>query len=977
MLWAFWDFNDNSEPTMTTDLVAGITGELLGGAVYSDDALGHTEEAGDRSVDFSAGTNGPTILVDGLDSLNNVDWLNDIAGGLEGFAPGNAISVAFWQNLSEVVSMTALKLGSPSSSGSERGLSVHSPWGDSTIYFDTAGCCDAATQRINANISTLDGSAGPEFFVDTWRHFVFIKNGDTKQVWIDGELFLEGENTGPLPVDFNRMTIGSTLVAGAVGGESIQGRLDDVAIFSGALTEDEIGSLASRDTTPADFLGTDQDSGIDSDSDGMLDRLEAKIGLVVGEDDSQLDPDEDGLTNVEELDAGTDPNVADTDGDSLSDGDEVNNLGTNPISADSDGDALNDNVELNEIGTDPLLANTDGDRYDDFVESKYGSDPLVPSDADLLVNPLADGGENLIAFWDFDDDSNPESAVDTIVGLEGDVLGGAAYTSDAFAGTAMDFGDTTAGQWVRVNSGQFMDLAAEHNQFTISFWQKLHNVAATSSFWAASEGSNEGNRGAQAHVPWSNNNIYFDTAGCCDAGTQRVNHLVTDTEGFEEFDFTDDFHHFAFVKNGDTKEVWIDGELLFSGTNTGPVPADFFLFAIGPNPTGGGSVQGIIDELAVFGTALSGVEIQTLASNEQGPQELDLRGRDTDEGGASDLWEIANGFDENDPSDDVEDTDDDGLINTEELAQGTDPNNPDSDGDGIVDGEEVNTIGTNPLVADTDGDGLDDGEEIEGNNPTDPLTADSDGDRFNDGIEASLGTDPNNADDAPISDGATNLLAFWDFDSGEPEVVEDVVNGIEAVFTFDAEISFDDEGRTGEIGDYSAALLTSPDGFLEVADGAFLNATSVPNQITIAWWQLTDLVQDSISIWAISPSLGDRGFSTHAPWSDQTIFWDTAGCCDGATQRISANISELPSLDEGDSFFWDEWTHITLVKDGDNKEIYVNGELLTAGTSTGVLPSDFTTLLIGAGINGESSLEGFMDEVAIFASALTPEAIAE
>jgi len=52
---------------------------------------------------------------------------------------------------------------------------------------------------------------------------------------------------------------------------------------------------------------------------------------------------------------------------------------------------------------------------------------------------------------------------------------------------------------------------------------------------------------------------------------------------------------------------------------------------------------------------------------------------------------------------------------------GTDPNNPDTDGDGLLDGEEANTLGTNPLIVDTDGGGESDGDEVcYGRNPLDP-----------------------------------------------------------------------------------------------------------------------------------------------------------------------------------------------------------------------------------------------------------------
>jgi hypothetical protein len=65
------------------------------------------------------------------------------------------------------------------------------------------------------------------------------------------------------------------------------------------------------------------------------------------------------------------------------------------------------------------------------------------------------------------------------------------------------------------------------------------------------------------------------------------------------------------------------------------------------------------------------------------------------------------------------DIDGDGLTNAQENVLGTDPQNPDTDGDGLMDGEEVNTYTTNPLLADTDGDGLSDGDEVKvyGTNP--------------------------------------------------------------------------------------------------------------------------------------------------------------------------------------------------------------------------------------------------------------------
>ena len=62
------------------------------------------------------------------------------------------------------------------------------------------------------------------------------------------------------------------------------------------------------------------------------------------------------------------------------------------------------------------------------------------------------------------------------------------------------------------------------------------------------------------------------------------------------------------------------------------------------------------------------------------------------------------------------DSDTDGLSDLYEKSLGSDPNNSDTDGDGLKDGEEVNTYGSSPTKIDTDGDGYDD--KTEANNGT-------------------------------------------------------------------------------------------------------------------------------------------------------------------------------------------------------------------------------------------------------------------
>ncbi len=94
----------------------------------------------------------------------------------------------------------------------------------------------------------------------------------------------------------------------------------------------------------------------DGDADGLPDEWELANGLNPADPvDAFEDKDADGLSNLEEFNEGTNPSLADTDGDGLDDAKELKELNTNPLLADTDGDGLNDRVELL-TSTDPLNA---------------------------------------------------------------------------------------------------------------------------------------------------------------------------------------------------------------------------------------------------------------------------------------------------------------------------------------------------------------------------------------------------------------------------------------------------------------------------------------------------------------------------------------------------------------------------------------------------------------------------------------------
>lgn len=136
--------------------------------------------------------------------------------------------------------------------------------------------------------------------------------------------------------------------------------------------------------------------------------------------DPDGDDDGDGLTNGRERELGTDPHVADTDGDGLEDCYEVVVFGTNPLVADTDGDGAPDGLEL-VYGSDPFEEDSDGDGLDDGEEMAFGTNPVQRDtdedgvdDADEIMaetdpcNPDTDG-DGLDDGMELERETNPLS----------------------------------------------------------------------------------------------------------------------------------------------------------------------------------------------------------------------------------------------------------------------------------------------------------------------------------------------------------------------------------------------------------------------------------------------------------------------------------------------------------------------------------------------------------------------------------------
>lgn len=153
----------------------------------------------------------------------------------------------------------------------------------------------------------------------------------------------------------------------------------------------------------------------DTDGDGMPDNWELDHLLNPLVSDGTPDPDNDGLTNLQEFQHETDPHNPDSDSDGLSDGDEVHIYQTDPAQYDTDGDGFNDGWELR-FGFNPLVDDTnnsdpnkrpdadpDGDGLTNLQEEQIDTNP---TNADTDGDGFSDSAENQVA-------SNPNSAPST------------------------------------------------------------------------------------------------------------------------------------------------------------------------------------------------------------------------------------------------------------------------------------------------------------------------------------------------------------------------------------------------------------------------------------------------------------------------------------------------------------------------------------------------------------------------------------
>jgi hypothetical protein len=202
--------------------------------------------------------------------------------------------------------------------------------------------------------------------------------------------------------------------------------------------------------------------------------------------------------------------------------------------------------------------------------------------------------------------------------------------------------------------------------------------------------------------------------------------------------------------------------------------------------------------------------------------------------------------------------------------------------------------------------------------------------------------------------------------------VKDSVKGYDALILGKATQTADKGGFSGAAGDYGIDL-TKAGGPMQVVGASFLtalNTATAADELSVSMWIKKYDIADSSAFWFSGPSQ-DRAFQAHTPWSDNTIYFDTGGgCCDGTTQRISANIDTFAGY-SGDNSWWNEWRLYVFTKKADVKQIFVDGSLFLEGSSTAKIAADINSFMIASDSGSGNKMHALVDDFAVYSKALT------
>lgn len=453
-LIAHYKFDEPAAATLAVDQLGGTSG-----AVGTSVVTGVAGKAG-NAYQF------PDLATQaGCVDMGNASFL----AGASGLNASTQLSYSVWikSNDSDPNRNTVVFCGSDTVANAYTDLGMAGETNAATGTVD--GAASGRNRPVGASAGNISQSTGifsspVTIHDDTWHHLVMtvdLSPGILK-LYVDGAL----TNTQNFSTNAVLFPVFNNFEIGRLGRQGSQvdpfgGLADDVQVYNHALSAEQVTYL--RDHPGQAYTAAD------SDIDGLRDSWEMQyFGDITSQSGADMGPDADGATNLEEQSAGTNPTVADTDGDGRTDGDELHVAPfTDPLKADSDNDTLSDGAEVNTHHTDPNspdsdadtlpdaweiattlnpnsatgddgeLGDPDGDQVANFEEYHGGVNSTNPKDPDSDDDGLTDHQEDRFNVWtdpdhtgtnpndpDTDDDGLPDNQENFSAGYQAGVRSG-------------------------------------------------------------------------------------------------------------------------------------------------------------------------------------------------------------------------------------------------------------------------------------------------------------------------------------------------------------------------------------------------------------------------------------------------------------------------------------------------------------------------------------------------------------------------
>ena len=264
------------------------------------------------------------------------------------------------------------------------------------------------------------------------------------------------------------------------------------------------------------------------------------------------------------------------------------------LNSGSNGSLLNPKISIKST-TDGVLTSFQSTGFlEVYNRTRDAGNPLVVGPNEFLFYQpfIWDGTSNLIIEFTYASDE-PSTA-------------GLLFNSESVTGnTALSYPDRNG--YLNFSGTNYtmteMSDFTVGQELTVEFWAKGNATAGTNTtILEAFDTLN--NRILNIHMPWSDNNVYFDAG--ISSGYDRINKTMSATE------MDNTWNHWAFVKKQSTGEMFIykNGVLWHSGTNKTRNIGYISRFILGASTDQGLKWKGKIDEFRFYNAALSAATIQ-------------------------------------------------------------------------------------------------------------------------------------------------------------------------------------------------------------------------------------------------------------------------------------------------------------------------------------------------------------------------------